>query len=73
MNATTTTQEITNALARAIAAHFDPEGQQEEARQLVEFLQRITPSRRYQKTRHAERDADLLDAIASQLDGMLTH
>lgn len=76
MNQTTTTTEVARILARGIKANFNPKNQQAEIERLVEYLQDLAMSRgmhadeipAWGERRRATRDADVLDAIAYELE-----
>ena len=71
-----TTTGIARVLARGIRANYAPENQQAEIERLVEYLQDLAMSRGMhaelmdstRERQQAENDADLLDAIACELE-----
>ena len=73
---TLTMTGIARVLARGIKANFNPESQQAEIERLVEYLQDLAMSRgmsaemadAWGERQRAENDADILDAIASELE-----
>ena len=73
---TLTATGIARVLARGIKANYAPENQQAEIERLVEYLQDLAMSRGMhaelmdstRERQRAENDADLLDAIACELD-----
>ena len=70
---------VARVLARGIKANFNPESQRAETQRLVEYLQDLAMSLGTHaelaaprgKCQQAEDDADLLDAIASELDATM--
>jgi hypothetical protein len=74
-----TTRGIARVLARGIKANFNPESQRAEIERLVEYLQDLATSRGMHaeliqsrgERQQAENDADILDAIASELEATL--
>ena len=74
-----TTTGIARTLARGINANFNPESQRAEIGRLVEYLQDLAMSRgmhadlieAWGERQRAEHDADILDAIASELEATL--
>ncbi len=74
---TLTVHGVAQVLFRGIRANFAPEHQAAEAERLVEYLQDLAMSRAADAelpgcsmadARQAERDADWLDKVASELD-----
>ena len=71
-----TTTGIARVLARGIRANYAPENQHSEIERLVEYLQDLAMSRGMhaewidgtRERQQAENDADLLDAIACELE-----
>lgn len=76
---TLTTTGIARILARGIKANFTPENQRAEIERLVEYLQDLAMSRGMHaelmdstpERQRAENDADLLNAIASELEATI--
>ena len=76
---TLTMTGIARVLARGIKANFNPENQRAEIDRLVEYLQDLAMSRgmnaemadAWGERQRAENDADLLDAIASELEATI--
>ena len=76
---TLTATGIARVLARGIKANFAPENQRAEIDRLVEYLQDLAMSRgmhaemaeTWGDRQRAENDADILDAIASELETMI--
>ena len=74
-----TTTGVARVLARGIKANFNPESQQAEIGRLVEYLQDLAMSRgmhaemaaAWGERQRAKTDADILDAIATELEGAL--
>ena len=73
---TLTPTGIARVLARGIKDNFNPESQRAETQRLVEYLQDLAMSRgmraemaeAWGDRQRAENDAELLDAIACELD-----
>lgn len=76
---TLTATGIARVLARGIKTNFNPESHQAEIGRLVEYLQDLAMSRgmhadeipSWGERQRAENDADILDAIASELETMI--
>ncbi len=76
---TLTATGFARVLARGIKANFNPESQQAEIERLVEYLQDLAMSRgmhadeipAWGERQRASNDADILDAIASELETMI--
>ena len=74
-----TTTGVARVLARGIKANFNPESQRAETQRLVEYLQDLAMSRGMHaemavargERQQADNDADVLDAIASELGATL--
>jgi hypothetical protein len=70
---------VARVLARGIKANFNPESQRAETQRLVEYLQDLAMSRGMHaeiasaggERQRADNDADILDAIASELEATL--
>ena len=76
---TLTPTGIARVLARGIKDNFNPESQRAETQRLVEYLQDLAMSRgmhaemaaAWGERQRADNDADILDAIASELEATL--